>query len=425
MKCAVDKIVNNFNLLKDMGRLGLVINQTSTTSNFISSAEIIYEATKKTTGAKVTAVFGPQHGYGQTEQDNMKETPHGTFTFLDDHNVPLYSLYSETRIPTAEQMEKIDTFIIDLQDIGCRVYTYMLTLAGCMRGASEFAKKVVVLDRGNPLGLSYYDSTTQKWQRVEGSGLHPSFHSFVGWYDLPLRHGMTMGELGNYFIVQDNLKLDYQVILVDDLTRSQPIDVHALTTWTMPSPNIPHCFSAFLFPAFVLLEGTNVSEGRGSTLPFQLIGAPWLNARQCISFLEKEKEFYSIDPSKPCGLVLREHQFRPTFNKYMGQICHGIQFHIKMTENINLFKLGLTFVAYCYVFHGEHFQWAKPGYEYNFDQLPIHLILGNDSFYQFLESQPRSDDFGVFFSKFKEFVRQLDDEAQKFSQANQKYFLYK
>ncbi|MES2616075.1 MAG: DUF1343 domain-containing protein [Bdellovibrionota bacterium] len=433
MLCALDKIMSDYNLLKNMGRIGLVINQTSTSSHYYSAAEVIYNAALKTTGTKVTAIFGPQHGYAQTEQDNMKETPDSVFEFSDGTEVPLYSLYSETRMPTAEQLSNVDTLVVDLQDIGCRVYTYMLTLAGCLRSAAQFAKKVDVLDRNNPLGLCYFSSEHKRWMRVEGNKLQSRFHSFVGWYEIPMRHGLSMGELGKYFIHCDKLNVEYQVIPVDGLARNSYINKEQIAPWTMPSPNIPSFLSAFLFPAFVSLEGTNVSEGRGTTIPFQLIGSPWLDTRQCIRFLEENKNIFTVNPKVQTGLVFREHDFRPTFNKHMGKICRGIQFHIENPENINLFKLGLCFLYFCNVFHVNDFKWSEPGYEYNFKDLPINLILGDDGFSNLFKNSQvkrtgqdltRSLNDEKYMEKFTNLVKISEEESQTFTEEAVNYFIY-
>ncbi|BBH53597.1 exo-beta-N-acetylmuramidase NamZ family protein [Fluviispira sanaruensis] len=385
MNPAIDKLEIEFDLLKDLKKVGIVSNQTSASTKFIPSTEMIYNAAKKTDNCKVTTVFGPQHGYRQTEQDNMKETPDDFYKFSDGHKVPLFSLYSDTREPQREQLENVDTLVIDLQDIGCRVYTYMLTLAACMRAAAKYNKKIVVFDRANPLGLGFQNHKNE-WQLVEGNRLEKKWLSFVGWYDIPMRHGLSMGELGYYFKDHDNLKLDYQVIPVDLLNRKTKLSELKKLKWAMPSPNIPCWESAFFFPAFVSLEGTNVSEGRGSTIPFQLIGAPWLDVQKCISFLKEISSLYLYDSSQNNSLFMREHHFRPTFNKYMGEICNGIQFHVSVPENINLFALGMCFIHFCCHAHPKDFKWSAPGYEYNFKDLPINLILGKEQWYDHFEN---------------------------------------
>ena len=425
MKCAVDEIAKDHNIIKNFGRIGLVINQTSTSSSYISSAEIIYQSAKKTPHSKVTAVFGPQHGYSQTEQDNMRETPDSEFQFSDNTRVPLFSLYSKERAPTEQQLKNVDTLLVDLQDIGCRVYTYMLTLAGCLRSAAQYGKKVVVLDRENPLGLCYFNSQDKSWKRVEGNQFQTEYHSFVGWYDIPIRHGLSMGELGYYFIQCDKLTLDYEVIKVTGLTRSEPLQIEHKCVWTMPSPNIPNYLSAFLFPAFVTLEGTNISEGRGTTLPFQLIGAPWLKTKECISFFQEYKKYFTPNLSEPDGLIFREHDFRPTFNKYKDEICHGIQIHPQNLENINLFKFGLTFLIYCQLNQIADFKWAKPGYEYNFTEAPINLILGSRELSDFFSQIHKITEIKKGLEEFDHLMTKLDKEGQAFCEKAKNCFIYK
>lgn len=412
MKNAVDQVTQNPKLIENLGRIGLVVNQASTSSLYQPTSEIVHEACKIVQNSQLVALFGPQHGYRQTEQDNMKETKDGDFQFADGITVPLYSLYSKTREPSAEQLENIDTIVVDLQDIGCRVYTYMLTLAGCLRSAAKLKKKVVVLDRNNPIGLCYQNEANRNWMRVEGNQLDVKWNSFVGWYDIPMRHGLTLGELGLYFIQCDQLIVDYHVIPVQGLKRKTSYDELRNQSWTMPSPNIPSWLSAFFFPSFVCLEGTNVSEGRGSTIPFQLIGSPWLDVQKCISFLKTNQEFYILDTKKPSGLALREHRFRPTFNKAQGEICHGIQFHALDGENLNLFALGMSFLYFCKLNHPQEFFWSTQPYEYNFKDLPINLILGDESWLSFFNSSNLVDKK----REFADLLSQSHEDAVSFVQ---------
>lgn len=420
MKPAIDKIKENNILVSNFGRIGIVANQTSVTSHFEPSTEVIYTASKNSTGSKVTCIFGPQHGYAQTEQDNMRETPDDYYTFADGKKVPLFSLYSQTREPTKEQLAEVDTLIVDLQDIGCRVYTYMLTLAACLRAAAKLNKRIVVLDRVNPIGLSVKNKSNN-WLFVEGDRLETKWHSFVGWYDIPMRHGLTMGELGNYFIKCENLTIDYTVIPVDNLHRNFELSKLAETKWAMPSPNIPCWESAFLFPSFVSLEGTNISEGRGSTIPFQLIGSPWLNHKKCIEFLNSCKEIFLYDHKKPNSIVFRSHHFRPTFNKHTGQICHGIQIHIEDASQIRLFDLGICFLAYCNAFEKENFCWANPGYEYNYTDLPINLIYGTDRWLNYFSELNKS----VNIESLREQLTFSQVSAQNFMNEVEDLFIYR
>jgi len=273
-----------------VGRVGLVTNQSVCTSNFETCSEVVYRACKEAKDCKLVCVLGPQHGYYQTEQDNMIETPDLEFRFLDGHRVPLFSLYSKTREPSAEHMQHVDTFVVDLVDVGCRIYTYMLTLAGCLRAASSANKRVIILDRPNPLGLCY--QRDGDWQRVEGNLLDPvGLHSFVGYYAIPMRHGLTMGELARLFVQEDKLNVDLRVVCVmGDYERKSSFDPkYFRSRWVLPSPNLPTWDTCFFFPSCVTLEGTNISEGRGTTTPFQLIGAPYLDPDAFISYVSKRQ----------------------------------------------------------------------------------------------------------------------------------------
>ena len=420
MKPAVDRLKNESYRLKNFGKIGIVSNQTSANSSFEPTTEIIYNAAKNTINAIVTCVFGPQHGYSQTEQDNMKETLDDFYIFNDGKKVPLFSLYSNTREPTEKQIAEVDTLVVDLQDIGCRVYTYMLTLAACLRACSKYNKKLVVLDRVNPIGLCRKNNNGE-WSFVEGNRLETKWHSFVGWYDIPMRHGLTLGELGNYFIKHDNLSLNYEIIQVENLKRNMDISNLKNTKWAMPSPNIPSWESAFLFPAFVTLEGTNVSEGRGSTIPFQLIGAPWLDTNKCIHFLNNNNNIYLYDQKITDSIFLRKHNFRPTFNKYSGNICNGIQFHIEKPENINLFALGMCFLFYCSKFQKNDFKWATPGYEYNYEDHPINLILGTDKWIDFFNNLDDKNDI----EQLKISIQNANKDAQTFMKITEPLLIYR
>lgn len=406
---AIDLVLNHTHLLENFGRIGLVVNQASVSSQYKTSVSIVNTACQSCQKSELVALFGPQHGYYQTEQDNMKETQDAVFSFSDGKSIPIYSLYSKVREPSEAQMKEIDTLVVDLQDIGCRVYTYMLTLAGCLRSAAKFKKKVVVLDRVNPLGLAYQEK--ENWLRVEGNPLDMKWHSFVGWYDIPMRHGLTLGELGHYFIQYDQLEVEYQVIPVAGLHRRTSCAQLSQLNWTMPSPNIPTWLSAFFFPAFVCLEGTNVSEGRGTTIPFQLIGAPWLDVQGYTKFFNENKKLFSFDGSETIDVTLREHHFRPTFNKHMGTICQGIQFHVVGEfENINLFALGMSFLYFCKIQHPQEFFWSTQPYEYNFKDLPINLILGDEKWISCFNELNLIDKK----QEFSDLLRQSAEQASSF-----------
>ncbi len=426
MKSGLDRVVANPTLLENLGRVGLVTNQAVTSSEFAPAAEIIAGILSHSKTSKMVAVFGPQHGYGQTEQDNMIETPDGILQTSERNSIPLFSLYSETRIPTPEQVDLVDTFIIDFLDIGCRVYTYMLTLAGCLQAAAKAGKKIVVLDRPNPLGLSKFDKNTQKWLGVEGNRIDLKWKSFVGWYEIPMRHGLTLGELGNYFIKADKLNLDYKVIEVEGLTRSTHIEELSKTPWTLPSPNIPSWNSALFFPSFVTLEGTNISEGRGSTLPFQLVGAPFLNSNLlALSLNSCSKSLQKQGPDRGfSGCTYRPHDFRPTFNKHQGQICKGLHFQILDAQKINTFDLGMNYLAECIDQGGEKFQWKAPGYEYNYTDSPLLLILGDKKWLDLFDGIKNNGLNLAFRAKLDETLQWAYNDAQLFALESQFSHLY-
>ncbi len=423
IQTGLDLILHNHLSFSEWGRIGLVVNQSSVASHYEPTIDVIYQRDKYD---QLKCIFGPQHGYYQTEQDNMKETEDQFYRLPNGKKIPLLSLYSQTREPLKEHFDLIDTLVIDLQDIGCRIYTYMLTMAACLRAASLHKKKVVILDRPNPIGLALQNkniskTNPKKYLNIEGHLLDPKFHSFVGWYDIPFRHGLTMGELGNYFIEKDHLTVDYEIIPCTNLKRNTPLKIFQEMPWAMPSPNIPTWTSSFLFPAFVTLEATNISEGRGTTLPFQLVGAPWMNAKKCIQFLIQHKKYYLYDSQIDNSIFFRPHQFRPTFNKHHNEICNGLQIHIFHYENIHLYNLGLLFLYFCKVTHPKEFSWKEPGYEYNFEHLPIHLILGNDIVYHLLEDD-NSDQ-----NKLKNILNYLksgDEISDHFYEKVQKHLIY-
>lgn len=383
MKTGIDRIREDASLLRGLGRIGVVSHQNVTTADRIPAVEAVAAACRATSGTSLSCVFGPQHGYWQSEQMNMLESPDAEYAFTDGSRVPLFSLYSETRVPTAAQMRLCDALVVDLPDIGTRTYTYMLTLAACLRAANGSGKPVVVLDRPNPLGLCH--KRGKDWTRVEGQILDLSFHSFVGWYAIPMRHGLTLAELGRYFLLADGLDVDLRVVEVEGLTRATPPSALRTLPWIQASPNIPSWESAFLFPAMVAHEGTNLSEGRGTTTPFQVVGAPWFNAELAV------KRFGG---GAIPGMVARQVRFKPTFEKHVGQICHGVQWWPLDPDAVELFAFGVRFLAFCASEHAQEFALRDPrlGYEYNFSDPPLLLILGQRVWHEIVSAGMRGTD---------------------------------
>jgi uncharacterized protein YbbC (DUF1343 family) len=340
-------------------RLGLLSNQASLDSNLTHAKEII----SCILPGQLKALFGPQHGYGGEDQDNMIETNHSIDMEL---NIPVFSLYSKYREPLTEMFELIDVLIIDLQDIGTRVYTFASTMLNCLRAAKKAWKKVVILDRPNPLG----------GEIMEGNLLSPELYSFVGPFSLPMRHGFTMGELGIVFNQVFKIETDLEVVPMHGWDRKMIWHDTGLR-WIMPSPNMPHSETAYVYPGQVIWEGTNLSEGRGTCRPFEIFGAPFLDTKVIRKRLIQE----AME-----GCHLQEITFRPTFNKWEGELCKGFMIHVldyrtylPYFTSISLLK---TVIDSC---QGQ-FRWKQPPYEYEYERMPIDLILGDSELRRELET---------------------------------------
>lgn len=304
---------------------------------------------------KVTSVFAPQHGlFGET-QDNMIEWE----SYIDVRTgLPIYSLYGKTRKPTPEMMKDLDGLIVDLQDIGSRYYTYIWTLYLTMESALENGKFVVVLDRPNPISGIF----------VEGPVLKEAFASFVGLKPLPVRHGMTIGEIATYFRSKYLSGLDLRILKMDGWKREYFWEDTGLD-WVNPSPNMPSEKTALLYPGLCLLEATNISEGRGTTRPFEIFGAP---------FVEPHKLARYLAELKLSGVAFRPLFFVPTFSKYSGKKCGGIQIHIVDKKHLKPFKLGVAIIKTLLELYPTQFQWRNPPYEYENEKLPFDILVGSD-----------------------------------------------
>ena len=305
-------------------------------------------------GVRIGAIFGPQHGFRADLQENMIETTHA-----EDRRrrVPIYSLYSETREPTDQMLEGLDALVIDLQDVGTRIYTYIYTMANCLKAAKRHDLPVIVCDRPNPIG----------GVAVEGPMLEPGFESFVGQYPIPMRHGMTMGELARMFNEHFGIGAKLEVVTMPEWQRQAFFDDTGLP-WVLPSPNIPTLDSAIVYPGTVLFEGTNVSEGRGTTKPFELVGAPWINPEVFASRLNRE--------GLP-GAFFRPTLFEPTFHKHQGSSCGGCQIHITDRTTIRPVETGVTLLEAFRDLGGDQFLWRDPPYEYEYLLSPIDILCGS------------------------------------------------
>jgi uncharacterized protein YbbC (DUF1343 family) len=302
-------------------------------------------------------------------QENMIETAHGRD---DRRRVPVYSLYSEAREPTAEMLREVDVLVIDLQDVGTRIYTYIYTMANCLIAARKHGVKVVVCDRPNPIG----------GVAVEGPMLIPGFESFVGLYPIPMRHGMTIGELARLFNERFGIGAELEVAALGQWRRDMYHDT-AQTPWVMPSPNIPTLDTAIVYPGTVLFEGTNVSEGRGTTRPFELIGAPGVASERFADELNRRR--------LP-GVFFRPAVFEPTFHKHARQSCGGCQIHVLDREAFRPVLTGVALVAAFHAADPEHFRWRDPPYEYEHEKLPFDILAGSSELRHQIEAGATAED---------------------------------
>ena len=342
----------------------------------------------------VRALFGPQHGFRSDVQDNMIETPHAEYAAGARKKVPLYSLYSDTREPTADMLRDLDVLVIDLQDIGTRIYTYMYTMANCMRAARKHGLEVIVCDRPNPIG----------GMQIEGITLEPGNESFVGQFAIPTRHGMTMGELARLFNEHFGIDANLQVVSMAGWKRSMYWDDTRLP-WVMPSPNIPTLDSALAFPGTVHIEGTNASEGRGTTRPFELNGAPWIRAEAFAAALNRR--------DLP-GVYFRPVVFEPTFQKHARTACGGCQIHVLDRHAFKPVLTGFAIIDEMRAADPSAFAWKRPPYEYEHDKEPIDVIAGSSSFRHAIDAGERAEHIAA----------QWAASVQEFRKLQQPYLLY-
>jgi uncharacterized protein YbbC (DUF1343 family) len=319
-------------------------------------------------GKRLIKAFGPQHGFVTDVQDNMIETEDTIDPF---YQIPIYSLYGETRIPTDEMLSGIDTIIIDLQDIGTRVYTYITTLSLTMEACTKKGIKVVVLDRPNPVGGDI----------IEGPILEKEWSSFVGHHPIPQRHALTIGEVAQLQKKIHTPDCDLKVIPMKNWKRSF-MWKECNRTWINPSPNLSTPDSAIVFCGSVLFEGTNISEGRGSTRALEQLGAPNINAREFLQSVQSQLSEYSIE-----GVQLRAVSFHPMFQKHKGQTCSGLQIHPTEPHKFLSWRLGALMLKEFYKQTGHPFAWNDEPYEYQYSNLAIDYINGTDTIRHWVEKQ--------------------------------------
>jgi uncharacterized protein YbbC (DUF1343 family) len=360
-------------VLLDSGRLrglrvGLVANPASIDEQYRHVADRLGSAPE----VRLAALFGPQHGFSSDVQDNMIETPHAHDA---RRRVPVYSLYSDTREPLPEMLDGLDVLVIDLQDIGARIYTYIYTMANCLRACRRHGVPVVVCDRPNPIG----------GVAVEGPMLEAGFESFVGQFPIPMRHGMTIGELARLFNTHYGLGADLEIVPMTGWRRGMYWDETGLP-WVMPSPNIPTLDSAVVYPGTVLFEGTNASEGRGTTRPFELVGAPWIQADRFADGLNTR--------ALP-GVHFRRAVFEPTFQKHAGTSCGGCQIHVTDRALFRSVETGLAVLEAVRDADPASFAWRPPPYEYEHRLQPFDILAGSSALRECLDQGMSSADIAA------------------------------
>jgi len=329
---------------------------------------------------RLTAAFGPQHGLRGDKQDNMEESPDFTDPRL---GIPVFSLYGEVRRPTDAMMAPWDVLLVDLQDLGCRIYTFITTLRYVLEAAAAHGKAVWVLDRPNPAG-----------RPVEGLTLREGWESFVGAGPMPMRHGMTMGELGHWFIDQLGLQLEYRVIAMEGWQPGAgpgfgwPMRAGEERTWVNPSPNAANLWMARAYAGTVMLEGTTLSEGRGTTRPLELFGAPGIDTRRLLA------DMHALAPEWLAGCLLRECWFEPTFHKHAGQLCAGVQIHTEDPARYDHaafrpWRLQALAFRALRLQAPDYPLWRDFAYEYEHDRLAIDLINGSPLLREWVDDTTR------------------------------------
>ncbi len=368
-------------------RVGLICNQASVNHELRHAADLLYDHPS----IELRALFGPQHGIRGDVQDNMIETGH---TVDRETGLPIHSLYSETREPTGAMLQDVDVLVFDMQDVGCRIYTFAYTMANCMAAARKFGKKVIVCYRPNPInGVD-----------VAGNVLEPEHASFVGQFAIPTRHGMTLGELARMFNEHFELNCELDVVRMQGWERNFWHD-QTDAPWVMPSPNIPTLDSATVFPATVHFEGTQLSEGRGTTRPFELVGAPYVNA---------EEYAQRLNDLNLAGVFFRSCIFRPTFQKHAGVSCGGVQVHVTDRDKFEPVRVGIEMVKLAYDLYPTDFRWKEPPYEYVYDRNPFDVIAGTSSIREAIENGGAVEDM----------QKSWNEDLDGFRKVRERYLFY-
>lgn len=387
VKLGLEKVLENPKKYFDNQRIGLICNQATVNHQFQHAADLFFEHPE----INLTTLFGPQHGIRGDVQDNMIETGHTTDPQTE---LPIYSLYSETRQPTESMLSDLDALVFDLQDVGTRVYTFIYTMANAMKSCAKFGKKFYVLDRPNPIG----------GVEVEGNILETGHESFVGMFPIPMRHGMTIGELAQMFNEDFELHCDLEIVTMDGWNREDYAD-QTDTPWIMPSPNMPTVDTAVVFPGTVYFEGTLLSEGRGTTRPFEIIGASYINSKEYADALSELK----LE-----GVIFRPIGFMPTFQKDAGKACGGVFIHVTNREVFKPVITGIALIKIAFDLYPNEFKWKDTPYEYVYDRNPFDVIHGSTKLREAFE-KGRS---------INEIQSSWVNGEQEFLKQREKYLLY-
>ncbi|MCP3887784.1 MAG: DUF1343 domain-containing protein [Desulfobulbaceae bacterium] len=368
-------------------RIAYLSNQASTTRGLVQGRIPLQKKYQQ----RLTCLFSPQHGFFAEQQDNMIESDHVIDSVT---GLPVFSLYGEHRRPTKEMFDKLDLLLVDLLDVGTRVYTFMYTMAYCLEAAAEFNKKIIVLDRPNPIG----------GDKIEGNLLRPDCSSFVGLYPLPMRHGMTLGELALLMNSEYGIGADLTVVPVKGWKRTTFMRDTGFP-WVSPSPNMPTPETALVYPGQVIWEGTEVSEGRGTTLPFECVGAP---------YWQHEEMLKRINNNELPGCVLRPVVFQPTSGKCANQPCQGFHIHVTDATIFLPYRTSLVILQAALLLYPDMLCYKQPPYEYEFERLPMDLILGDTEIRVQLENGKSIEKIERLWAK----------ELCEFDTLRRKYFLY-
>ncbi len=368
-------------------RIGLLVNAASVDRNLRSAIDILHEAPE----LKLVSLFGPQHGMWGETQDNMVEWEE----FKDKRTgLPTHSLYGKTRKPFPEMLENLDCLVVDLPDVGARYYTFSWTMLLCLYACKDAGISCVILDRPNPITGAL----------IEGPLLNPDYSSFVGLHAIPVRHGMTLGELGQCYNQELPINADLTVIPMHGWRRTMWFDDTRLP-WVMPSPNMPTLDAAIVYPGMCLLEGTMLSEGRGTTRPFELFGSPYLDPYTLVEALRKE--------TLP-GVIFRPLHFIPTFQKHQGELCGGAQIHVIDRAVFQPVLTGVAVIRAIYHLYPDEFAWRPPPYEYEEEKLPFDILAGSDSLRLQIEQGCSPEDIAQSWKK----------DEREFLERRKPYLLY-